>query len=91
MIFIFYSVKIGWNEVVFSISNRKVTLQSNNENVSKYIKCTDSISIMNLDQVMNIGEDFEGYIEKLYVNFVPYALTINNKVPNRHIIYLFLF
>jgi hypothetical protein len=35
---------------------------------------------MNLDQVMNIGEEFEGYIEKLYVNFLPYALTINNKV-----------
>lgn len=37
---------------------------------------------MNLDQVMNIGEDFEGYIEQLNVNFIPYALTINNKVPN---------
>jgi len=35
---------------------------------------------MNLDQVMNIGENFEGYIEKLYVNFIPHALTINNKV-----------
>lgn len=35
---------------------------------------------MNLDQVMNIGEEFEGYIEKLFVNFLPYALSINNKV-----------
>lgn len=37
-------------------------------------------STINLDQVMNIGGDFEGYIEKLNVNFISYALTINNKV-----------
>lgn len=29
---------------------------------------------------MNIGEDFEGYIEKLCVNFLPYALTMDMKV-----------
>lgn len=37
---------------------------------------------------MNIGEDFEGYINKLYVNFIPYALTIDNKVTAIFIIYV---
>ncbi|XP_025406324.1 uncharacterized protein LOC112680444 [Sipha flava] len=78
------TIKIGWNDVVFSISNHKVTLQLNNKNISKRIKCTDLVSIMNLDQVMNIGEEFEGYIEKLYVNFLPYALTINNKFSDMY-------
>lgn len=35
---------------------------------------------VNMDQVMIIGEDFEGYIKKFDVNFMPYALTINEKV-----------
>lgn len=37
---------------------------------------------------MNIGENFEGLIEKLHVNFIPYALTINNEVKE---IYFFTF
>lgn len=40
------------------------------------------ISTVNLDQVMNVGEDFEGYIEKLQVNFVPYTLTMEDNNVN---------
>jgi len=38
------------------------------------------IFTVNLDQVTIIGEDFEGYIKKFDVNFIPYALSINDKV-----------
>lgn len=44
---------------------------------------------VNLDQVMIIGEDFEGYIKKFDVNFMPYALTINEKVHKYIYIYLY--
>jgi len=43
---------------------------------------------MNLDQVMIVGEGFEGYIKKLDVNFMPYALTINQKVHKYLYIYI---
>jgi len=44
---------------------------------------------VNLDQVMIIGEDFEGYIKKFDVNFMPYALNINKKVHKYIYIYLY--
>lgn len=72
---------MGWNEVSFIITRNKISLQLNNDDlIFKYIKCIAPTSIIQLDQVMNIGEDFEGYIDKLYVNCIPYALTIGNKV-----------
>lgn len=37
---------------------------------------------------MNVGEYFEGYIEKLMINFVPYALTVNNKVSKLQEFYI---
>ncbi|XP_025192604.1 uncharacterized protein LOC112592664 [Melanaphis sacchari] len=70
-------VNFGWNEVSFSITKNKVVLQLNNHQTSTSIKCM--ILTVNLDQVMIIGEDFEGYIKKFDVNFIPYALTINDK------------
>lgn len=39
---------------------------------------------------MKIGEDFEGYIERLSVNFVPYALALNQKVSKK-IVYFYIF
>lgn len=45
------------------------------------------IMAVNLDQVMIIGEDFEGYIKNVDVNFMPYALTINEKVHK----YMYIF
>ncbi|XP_050528752.1 uncharacterized protein LOC126898582 [Daktulosphaira vitifoliae] len=46
----------------------------NNKHFSANLKCNSSI--IKCNQVMNIGEGFEGYIEKLYVNFIPFALSI---------------
>jgi len=76
----YFYLQFGWNEVSFSITENKVTLQLNNHQASKFVKCFVSTLTMNLDQVTSIGEDFEGYIKKLDVNFVHYALTINDKV-----------
>ncbi|XP_026805571.1 uncharacterized protein LOC113548730 [Rhopalosiphum maidis] len=71
------TVNFGWNEVSFSITENRVALQLNNHQTSKFIKCM--IFTVNLDQVTIIGEDFEGHIKKFDVNFIPYALTINDK------------
>ncbi|XP_050060956.1 uncharacterized protein LOC114129897 isoform X2 [Aphis gossypii] len=74
------TINFGWNEVIFSITKNKVELQLNNHQTSTFIKCM--IWAVNLDQVMIIGEDFEGYIKKFDVNFMPYALTINEKLSD---------
>ncbi|XP_060872794.1 uncharacterized protein LOC132946753 [Metopolophium dirhodum] len=73
------TINFGWNEVSFSITENKVTLQLNNHQTSKFVKCFVSTLTLNLDQVTNIGEGFEGYIKKFDVNFIHYALTINDK------------
>lgn len=75
-----FFIQIGWNEVSFTITKNKISLQLNDNGTSKHFNCPKSASSINFDQVMNIGEIFEGYIEKLNVNFIPYALTINDKV-----------
>lgn len=77
--YIFF-IQIGWNEVSFTITKNKITLQLNDDGTLEHFKCPKSTSSINFDQVMNVGESFEGYIEKLNVNFMSYALTINDKV-----------
>lgn len=62
------------------ITKSKITLNINGKHFSENFKC--SPTKVNFNQIMNIGEGFEGYIEKLNVNFIPFALSTNDQVSN---------